>query len=197
MEISISAESATTILFRSLVINNSNNCVDIEFTVVPRYIRPGRNQEVEAGLVSAPTVPEVDMSGFNITERKEVGPAGGTTSGDSLYTAEELEMILGPISVGLHVGDEVRFSARVTNNLDTTLSNLRINDRNQQNVFKKIALASQTKECILDIRQDVTESDVAAAIARYEFELIGSICDAKGSEISEFKKLVSVEMPTN
>ena len=179
-----------------LVINNSNSNVDIEFTVIPRYIRPGRNQEVEARLVSAPTVPEVDMSGFNITERKEVGPAGGTTSGDPLYTADELEMILGAISAGLHVGDEVRFSARITNNLENTISNLRINDRNLENVFKKSTLASNLKKCILDIRQGVTEADVSAGVARYEFELTGSICDAQGSEISEFKKFVNVEMPT-
>ena len=178
-----------------LEINNSNN-VDIEFTVVPRYIRPVRNQEVEARLVSAPTVPEVDMSGFKVTERKEVGPAGGTTSGDSLYTAEELEMILGPIAPGLHVGDEVRFSARITNNLENTISNLRINHRNQQKVFTISTLASNSKQCILDIRQLVTEADVAAGIARYEFELSGSIGKAKGSEISEFKKLVTVELPT-
>ena len=179
-----------------LVINNSNKYVDIEFTVVTRYIRPGRNHEVEARLGSAPTVPEVDMSGFNITEGKEVGPTGGTTSGDSLYTAEELEMILGPIAPGLHVGDEVRFSARVTNNLETTLSNLQINDRNLQKVFNVSTLTSNSKDCILDIRQLVTEADVEAGIARYEFELSGSICDAEGSEISEFKKIVNVEMPT-
>ena len=179
-----------------LVINNSNKYVDIEFIVVTRYIRPGRNHEVEARLVSAPTVPEVDMSSFNITERKEVGPAGGTTSGDSLYTAEELEIILGPIAPGLHVGDEVRFSARVTNNLETTFSNLRINDRNHQKVFTISTLTSNSKECILDIRQLVTETDVAAGIARYAFELSGSIGEAKGSEISEFKKLVTVELPT-
>jgi sialidase-1 len=178
-----------------LVINNSSN-VDIEFTVVPRYIRPVRNQEVLARLVSAPTVPEVDMSGFNVTERKEVGPAGGTTSGDSLYTAEELEMILGPIAPGLHVGDEVRFSARITNNLENTISHLRINDRNQQKVFTISTLTSNSKECILDIRQLVTETDVEAGIARFEFELSGSIGEGKGSEISEFKKLVTVELPT-
>jgi hypothetical protein len=136
------------------------------------------------------------MNAFSITERKEVGPAGGTTSGDSLYTAEELEMILGPIAPGLHVGDEVRFSARVTNNLETTLSNLHINDRNLQKVFNVSTLTSNSKDCILDIRQLVTEADVEAGIARYEFELSGSICDAEGSEISEFKKIVNVEMPT-
>jgi len=178
------------------VIETSQHKEDIEFTLVPRYIRPGRNNEIEEQLGSTPTVPEVDMSGFNITERKEVGPAGGTTSGDSLYTTEELELILGPITPGLHVGDEVRFSARVTNNLETTLSNLRINDRNQQRVSNKSTLASNSKECILDIRQLVTEADVAAGIARYEFELSGSIGEAKGSEISEFKKLVTVKMPT-
>lgn len=178
------------------LIDKSTIDVDVEFTLIPRYIRPGRNQEVEARLVSAPTVPEVDMSGFNITERKEVGPAGGTTSGDSLYTAEELEMILGPIAPGLHVGDEVRFSARVTNNLKTTLINLHINDRNLQKVFNVSTLTSNSKDCILDIRQLVTEADVEAGIARYEFELSGSICDAEGSEISEFKKIVNVEMPT-
>jgi sialidase-1 len=178
------------------VIDESSKSLDIEFTLIPRYIRPGRNREVENLLVNAPTVPEMDISSFNITERKEVGPAGGTTSGDSLYTADELEKILGPITPGLHLGDEIRFSARITNNLETSISNMHIKDRNHQKVFEKSNLDSKTKECLLDIRQGVTPADLNAGVARYEFELSGSVCNAQGSEISEFKKMVIVEMPT-
>ena len=179
------------------VVNAAQTTTDIEFTVVPRYIRPGRNQDVESELKSAPTVPEVEMNGFNVTERKEVGPVGGTTSGDPLYTAEELERILGPISPGLHVSDEVRFSARISNQLSYPVANLRIIDRFGERVCEYDSINAGGKECVLDIRQKVTSEDVFAGFARFIFELTGAIRNSKGAEISVFTKTVTFEMPIN
>jgi sialidase-1 len=179
------------------VIHTAQTTTDIEFTVAPRYIRPGRNQEVEAQLTSAPTVPEVDMNGFNITERKEVGPAGGTTSGDPLYTADELERILGPITPGLHLADEVRFSARISNQLSCPVVNLKIVDRFGEIICEYDSIEAGSKECILDIRQKVTSDDVKAGSARFNFELTGAIRNSKGAEISVFTKVVTLEIPIN
>jgi sialidase-1 len=179
------------------VINATQTTTDIEFTVVPRYIRPGRNLEVEAQLISAPTVPEVDMNGFNVTERKEVGPAGGTTSGDPLYTADELERILGPITPGLHVSDEVRFSARISSQLPCPAVNLKIVDRFGEIICEYDSIEAGSKECILDIRQKVTTDDLTAGSARFEFTLTGAIRNSKSAESSVFTKNVTVEIPIN
>jgi sialidase-1 len=177
------------------VVNAAQTTTDIEFTVIPRYIRPGRNQEVEAQLISAPTVPEVDMNGFNITERKEVGPAGGTTSGEPLYTTDELERILGPITPGLHTADEVRFSARISNQLSCPIINLKIVDRFGERICEYDSIAAGEKECISDIRQKVTTDDVTTGFARFNFELTGAIRNLKGAEISLFSKVVACEIP--
>jgi sialidase-1 len=179
------------------VIHTAQTTTDIEFTVVPRYIRPGRNQEIEAQLINAPKVPEVDMNGFNITERKEVGPAGGTTSGDPLYTAVELERILGPIVPGLHLAEEVRFSARISNQLSCPVVNLKIVDRFGERICEFDSIEAGSKECILDIRQKVTSDDVATGFARFNFELTGAIRNSKGVEISVFTKGVTLEIPIN
>ena len=179
------------------VINQSEHSTDIEFTVVPRYIRPGRNQEIESQLINAPIVPEVDMNIFNIKERKEVGPAGGTTSGDSLFTTEELDKILGPIRPGLHEGDEVRFSARISNQLSCPVVNLKITDRSGEEIHEIDTVAAGSKECVLDIRQKVTSNDVSAGYASFEFELTGTIRNSKGAEISVFTKIVNLEIPVN
>ena len=179
------------------VIGTTKSTTEIEFTVVPRYIRPGRNLEVEAQLVSAPTVPEVDMNTFNITERKEVGPAGGSTSGDPLYTAEELELILGPVRPGLHENDEVRFSARISNQLSCPVVNLKIVDRTGERIYELDSIAAGSKERILDIRQRVTSGDVGAGHAHFIFELTGAIRNSKGAEISLFTRAVTVEIPLN
>jgi sialidase-1 len=176
-------------------INTSQTTTDIEFTVIPRYVRPGRNQEVEAQLINAPKVPEIDMNGFNLTERKEVGPAGGTTSGDPLYTAEQLEKILGSITPGLHLSDEVRFSARLTNLLSCPIVNLKIVDRFEEIICEFDSIAAGSKECVLDIRQKVTSDDVIAGFARFSFELTGALCNSKGAEISVFTKVVTLELP--
>jgi sialidase-1 len=179
------------------VVNQTVHSTDIEFTVVPRYIRPGRNQEVEAQLANAPTVPEVNMSIFNIKERKEVGPAGGTTSGDSLFTTEELDEILGPIKPGLHEGDEVRFSARISNQLSCPVVNLKITDRLDEEIYEIDTVAAGSKECVLDIRQKVTSNDVSVGYARFDFELTGAIRNSKGANISVFTKIVNLEIPVN
>jgi sialidase-1 len=179
------------------VVNTTQTTTDIEFTVAPRYIRPARNQAVEAQIKSAPTVPEVDMNGFNITERKEVGPAGGTTSGDPLYTVEELERILGPITTGIHVDDEVRFSARISNQLSCPVVNLKIVDRFGETIREFDSIAAGEKECVLDIRQKVTKDDVTVGSARFNFELTGAIRNSKGAEISLFTKVVTAEIPIN
>jgi sialidase-1 len=179
------------------VLDANQATIDIEFTVIPRYIRPGRNQEVESQIKSAPTVPEVDMNGFNVTERKEVGPAGGTTSGDALYTVEELEKILGPISPGLHISDEVRFSARISNQLPYPIVNLRMVDRLSEKISEYDSMNAGDKECALDIRQKVTSDDVSAGLARFTFELTGEIRNANGPENSIFTKVVTFEMPIN
>ncbi len=173
------------------VINATQTTTDIEFIVVPRYIRPGRNQEVEAQLTNAPTVPEVNMNIYNIKERKEVGPAGGTTSGDSLFTTEELDKILGPITPGLHEGDEVRFSARISNQMSCQVVNLKITDRSGEEIYKIDTVAAGNKECVLDIRQKVTSDDVSTGYASFDFELSGRNADS-----SEFKKKVIREIPT-
>jgi sialidase-1 len=173
------------------VINATQTTTDIEFIVVPRYIRPGRNQEVEAQLTNAPTVPEVDMNIFNIKERKEVGPVGGTTSGDSLFTTEELDKILGPITPGLHEGDEVRFSARISNQMSCQVVNLKITDRSGEEIYKIDTVAAGNKECVLDIRQKVTSDDVSTGYASFDFELSG-----RNANSSEFKKKVIREIPT-
>ena len=178
------------------VINATQTTTDIEFIVVPRYIRPGRNQEVEAQLTNAPTVPEVDMNIFNIKERKEVGPVGGTTSGDSLFTTEELDKILGPIRSGLHEGDEVRFSARISNQLSCPVVNLKITDRSGKEIHEIDTVAAGSKECVLDIRQKVTSNDVSAGYASFDFELTGAIRNSKGAEISVFSKIVKLVLPT-
>jgi sialidase-1 len=179
------------------VLDANQSTIDIEFTVIPRYIRPGRNQEVESQIKSAPTVPEVDMNGFNVTERKEVGPAGGTTSGDALYTVEELEKILGPISPGLHISDEVRFSARISNQLPYPIVNLRMVDRFSEKICEYDSMNAGDKECALDIRQKVNSDDVSAGLARFTFELTGEIRNSNGPENSIFTKVVTLEIPIN
>ena len=165
--------------------------LDIEFTAVQRYIRPGRNEDVQKQLTNLPTVPVVDMESFQITERKEVGTAGGTTSGDSLFTSEELDLILGPVAPGLHAGDEVRFSVRIHNFRSQAIRDLKVLDIHQTILFECPQLDSQEKICLLDIRQEASDA------TNFEFQLLGRFSDENTGEISEFKKIVSIEMSIN
>ena len=168
--------------------------LDIEFTAVQRYIRPGRNKEVEKQLTNLPTVPVVDLESFQITERKEVGTAGGSTSGNSLFTSDQLNLILGPIKPGLRAGDELRFSARIENHRDVALHDLRVCDRDRQTLFESKRLDPHEKLCLLDIRQEVSDADVALGSAIFHFELIGHFFDEKTGQVLEFNKPVTIDM---
>jgi hypothetical protein len=134
------------------------------------------------------------MSGFKVFERKEVGTAGGSTSGDSLFTTEELDKILGEITPGLHLNDEIRFSARVSNLGQAPVKNLKIINRNQEIVFESKILEPNSKLCELDIRELISIEDLEGPASRFTFEASGEMCDADTLEISEFKKTVTLEM---
>lgn len=170
---------------------------DVELTVVQRFIRPVRDIFRENQITDRPTVPEVAMDSFQVTERKEVGLTGGSTSGESIFTSEELDQILGPISPCIHLGDEVRFSGRIQNYRGKAIQNLKVYDRNRETVFECKHLESQEKICFLDIRQEVSTVDVALNEANFSFELIGQLSSETTGEISEFKKIVSIKMPSN
>ena len=114
-----------------------------------------------------------------------------------LYTAEELELILGPVRPGLHENDEVRFSARISNQLSCPVVNLKIVDRFRERICEFDSVAAGNKERVLDIRQKVTSDDVTVGSARFNFELTGAIRNSKGAEISVFTKVVTLEIPIN
>jgi hypothetical protein len=100
------------------------------------------------------------MSQFNSAERKEVGSVGGTTSGDPLFTSEELDLILGPVSPGLHLGDEVRISGRLTNYNPAPLVDVEIFDTFDKRIEERAVLKQGIKVVFLDVRQRVTAEDL-------------------------------------
>lgn len=168
---------------------------ELEFTVVPRYIRPGRNLEVEAEMSHTPKVPEVDMSGFRSSERKEVGAKGGSTSGDPLFTSEELEKILGPISPGLHQNDEIRFSVRINNLGVEKLRDIEILDRENKIVFAHSVLNLEERVCALDIRQVITREDIANEVVTFDFHLNCKAFDSNREANFEIHQVVTIEIP--
>ncbi len=178
------------------VLSETKNVDDIEFTVIARYIRPARDSKIEDVLKSAPLVPNVDMSAFQSYERKEVGGIGGSTSGDSLFTSSELNQILGEISPGLHLNDEIRFSVRITNERDQEITNVRIMDRDDQIVFEGKSLASLEKICLLDIRQLIQIEDLQARCAVFTFQLSAEFLDHMVGQVRAISKVVKVELPT-
>ena len=135
----------------------------IEFTIALRFVRPAR-REVSEEFHSDPKrrfVPEVDMSTWRPFERKEIGQAGGSASGEPLYTWDELDVLLGPISPGLHLGDEVRLSGRLANLGNKTLSQVTIENSCDAQIIKRDVVAPTERIVFLDVRHVVTESDLA------------------------------------
>ncbi len=134
----------------------------IEFQVAFRYVRPGRNLEKLNQLEGSIQrhIPKVDMSVFRSSERKEIGPNSGSASGDPIFTKAEFEEILGPVSPGLHLGDELRFSGRLQNHGPVSLSNILITHDCEESSVSASELAPNEKVKFMDLRYRVTEKDL-------------------------------------
>lgn len=170
----------------------------IEFTVIPRCVIPGRVSSPSKLLSGQrPHVPEVDMSQFRSAERKEVGPVGGSTSGDPLLTSVEYDLLLGPISPGLHLGDEVRVSGRLANHGDFVLTKLTIMDSRNQLIVEREELKPSEKEVFLDVRQKVSQEDIERGFLSIIFTYTAKIdySEDSGSKhiAGDSKVFISVE----
>jgi sialidase-1 len=135
---------------------------DIEFQVTLRYVRPGRDRQALERLTSLVkrNIPTVDMSVFKFSERKEIGPNSGSASGDPIFTKEEFDQILGPVSPGLKVGDELRFSGRLQNHSSNLLADIKIESLCQEKVTNISKLSPGEKITFMDLRYRVRREDL-------------------------------------
>jgi len=133
---------------------------DPKLTIIPRFIRPGRTHIANQEKVKYPTVPEVDMGVWRASERKEVGAVGGSTSGDFLYTTHELKEIMGAISPGLHLNDEIRISGKLENNSEDVFNKVSIRALSGTTIKVQSELPPGSSITFLDHRQTVSVEDV-------------------------------------
>lgn len=132
----------------------------VEFTIAFRYVRPFRKGDEVLGADTKRFIPKVDMSMFQRSSRKEIGQLGGMSSGERLYTSQELDVLLGPVLPGLHVGDEMRFSGRLTNYGKGSLREISITNSCDESTLSHDVLGVGEKIVFLDVRHIVTEADV-------------------------------------
>lgn len=135
---------------------------EIEFQVAFRYVRPGRDEQALERLTSLVkrNIPSVDMSVFKFSERKEIGPNSGSASGDPIFTKEEFDEILGPVSPGLKVGDELRFSGRLENHGPHLLTDIKIESLCEEKVSNTSKLAPGDKITFMDLRYRIRREDL-------------------------------------
>ena len=155
---------------------------DTKLVIVPRFIRPGRTHEAIQVKAKNPTVPEVNMGVWRASERKEVGAVGGSTSGDVLYTSDELSEILGAVSPGLHVNDEIRISGKLVNNSEDTYNNVSIRTESGTVIEEKKALPPGNSITFLDYRQMVSVADLERGYVEIAIKWLEDE-DVKGTEM--------------
>lgn len=167
------------------LLQEETNEFGVEFLIVPRCIIPGRESNLEVlNSPARPQVPEVDMSQFGVAERKEVAHAGGSTSGDPLYTWDEYDLILGPISPGLHINDDIRLSGRLANHGTSELRDVVITSSNNEVVVSSELVLPGEKLVFLDVRRRISRDDIQLGTVRIPFTYKAKIYDAKsGNEI--------------
>jgi sialidase-1 len=145
----------TKVVFESIKEGNQ-----VKFTIVPRFILPARRKSEILSRREFPLIPEVDMSGWRASERKEIGSAEGSASGDPLLTVEDFEELLGEISPGLHEGDEIRLSGRLENGTTDALLSVAIADQSGMLITKSEIVNPGEQLYFLDYRQVVTSEDL-------------------------------------
>ena len=129
---------------------------DVVLEVVLRNIRPVIEETLDEGALRR--VPEAKMSQYKSQVRKEVGAPEGNASGEVLYTTLELNEILGLPTPGWHIGDEVRWSGRLTNNSTRSISDVRVVSAVHGEIRNEKTLAPGETLVFLDIRDLVTPS---------------------------------------
>jgi hypothetical protein len=158
----------------------------VELTVVPRFILPARKSLDILNRKDFPVVPEVDMSTWRLSERKEIGSAEGSASGDPLFTVQDFEELLGEISPGLHEGDEIRVSGRIRNWTSEPLLAVEIADKSGFPIAKSDSVKTGEQLCFLDYRQMVTSEDLSRGYVSIEIQWTsdGAIGGLKTIDIS-------------
>jgi len=171
-------------------IENETNSVprkqEVKFTIVPRFIVPARQKIESLQQEKFPIVPEVDMSTWRKSERKEIASGSGSASGDRLLTKKELDLVLGEISPGLHVGDEIRVSGRLENLTNAPLESINITEPTGVKVATSEMINPGEMLCFLDYRQVVSKSDLEKGYVSLmlQWSSKGVICARKRIDIS-------------
>ncbi len=158
----------------------------VKFTIIPRFILPARRKSEILSRREFPLIPEVDMSSWRASERKEIGSAEGSASGDPLLTVEDFQELLGEISPGLHEGDEIRVSGRLENGTSVPLLAVEILDQSGVTITKSEAIGSGEQLCFLDYRQVVTSDDLLSGhvLVGLQWSSGGALGDLKSIMIS-------------
>jgi sialidase-1 len=148
----------------------------ISFTIALRFVRPARATLPEQqSAATTRIIPAVDMTVWRPSERKEVGQLGGTSAGEPIHTREELDAILGPVSPGLHVGDEMRFSGRLANHGPGVLTNITIDNSCDGSTIERAVLDPDQRIVFLDVRHTVTAAEVRQGIVEARFTWHGQL----------------------
>lgn len=158
----------------------------VEFNIVPRFIRPARKGIETLLTEQLPQVPEVDMSSWRSSERKEIGSADGSASGDALLTTAQLNDLLGEVSPGLKLGDEIRLSGYLANYTNKPLEGVEIKDSSGVVIVKSDQIHPGEKLCFLDRRQIVSSVDLLRGYVSMEFQWSskGVVCVRKALNLS-------------
>lgn len=142
----------------------------IEFTIAFRFVLPARASiEVIPKGTEIKKVPPADMSVWDSHVKKEVGKAGGSTGGEPIFNRAELDLLLGPVTAGLHAGDELRFSGRIANLGTEPLSNVEVSNTCDGLAMNSAVINPGEKLLFMDVRKIVEEQDIAAGFTNIRF----------------------------
>ena len=156
----------------------------IEFTIAFRFVRPGRIGRLEKPESELHYMPTVDMSLWKTSSRKEVGASGGSTSGDPIYTWDELDQLLAPIAPGLHAGDEMRFSGRLAYQGEGSLHKVTIENFCDETVLRREVMNKGERIVFLDLRHVVTKEEVERGYVSASFTWSGELVkDGKRTKV--------------
>jgi sialidase-1 len=151
-----------------LTTETDENGIEFEFTF--RFVLPAR-AEIDAIPTGAEIkkVPPADMTVWDSHVKKEVGKAGGSTGGEPIFNRSELDLLLGPVSPGLHVGDELRFSGRLSNLSTEPFSNIEISNNCDNSLINAAVINPGEKILLMDVRKIIGAEEIAAGYAEVSF----------------------------
>ncbi len=151
----------------------------LQFEMVLRFVRPAR-PAVFADPGASHAIALDEGPAFSPAEWREIGQANTADTTQTLYTREALERNLGRPDPGLSVGDELRFTGRISNAGAVPARHVVLSGSFDESDGTQVGDLDVGERCVFRaVRRYVTAADLTRGTVEVNFRINATVGDAR------------------